>query len=354
MFRSTARKVATLGALFVACAVILLSVAFVSDVTQADPASAWESPRIEVTGGACTGGVRATPITITLTNRENGFRDDPGRIENVVLVGDPPSTAIPLTVTFSPNPVPNTGSATSTASFDLDPNYSGIVKGELDFLFNGDTRFVDQKFSITVSKCVDVTTTVPTTEPPTTTTTEPPTTTTTEPPTTTTTEPPTTTTTEPPTTTTTEPPTTTTTEPPTTTTTAPPTTTTEPPTTTTTICCPVSTTVPSTSTSTTQPETTTTTGKVTTTTVQESSTTTAPEQTTTTVCDDTPTPDETTPSGEPCAPAPDAPVAPAPPATSNGPLPVTGGAQGTLGYIGFILLVVGGVTLLAARRIAAR
>lgn len=340
-----ARTIASAGVALILCALLLVGVSFTSELIQARPASAWPSPLIEVNGGACDGGVRSTPVTITLTNRESGYPNDPGQIKNVVLVGDPTDLSIPLTVAFSPNPVPNTGSATSTAQFQVDPDYSGTIKGQLDFVWAGDQSFKDQKFEIHVVKCIEVTTT--TTEPPTTTTTEPPTTTTTTVVTTTSTTQPTTTTTEPPTTTSTTRPTTTTTEPPPTTTTRPTTTTTEPVTTT----------------STTEPPTTTSTVIRTTSTAQASSTTSssAPSSTTTepgattTVCDDSSTPGETKPNGEACAPGTPSASADPPAAQSGGsPLPVTGGAQGTLAFMALILFVAGLSTLLAARRIAAR
>lgn len=340
-------KVVSAGGACIALAFMLLGALFVSEVTQAQPASAWEGPVIELTGGACEGGVRATPITVTLTNRESGFQNDPGVIKNVSLVGDPTDLSIPSTLTFSPNPVPNTGDSTSTAQFTVAANYSGLVKGQLDFVFQGDSRFVGQKFEIYVQKCVEATTTVPTTQP-TTTTTEPETTTTTSTvvTTTSTTQPTTTSTTQPsttststtsttqPTTTTTKPSTTTTTEA-TTTTTEPKTTTTTAPTTSTTVIESTTTTAPSSTTSSTAP----------------SSTTTEP-QTSTTVCGDSSITDETTPSGETCTPV--VPAAPAPPATTNGgPLPITGGAQGLLVFIAGLLVVIGLATLLAARRISA-
>ena len=274
----TPRKLASGGGALIAMAFLLIGVSLFSNVA---PAGAWPAPSTSVVGTACVGGVRPVDVTFTIKNNESGYRDDPGRISNVSLVGDPTSLGIPSTLTFTPNPVPNTGNSTATASFALDPNYAGTLTLRYKFSWRQDSGY-DEKFKVDVVKCVQDTTTSSSTSTSTSTTstTEPTTTTSTTEPSTTTsstytsTSTSTTSTTEPTTTTsTTEPSTTTsstsssTTSSSTTSTTEPTTTTTEPD--------------ESTTTSTTEQETTTTTGV--TSTVPE---TTVVESTTTTVCEE--------------------------------------------------------------------
>lgn len=341
--RSKSRRFLGGGAALIAMALLLVGL---SVATSMSPAGAWPAPSTTVTGTACEGGVRPTPVTFTIENNETGYPGDPGRISNVTLVGDPTSLDIPSTLTFTPNPLPNTGDAKATASFDLDPNYQGELKLRYKFSWNGDPDGHTMVFKVNVAKCVEVTTTTSTTEPPTTTTTEPPTTTTSTVVTTTSTS------TTQPTTTTTEPPTTTTTSTSTTSTTQPTTTTTEPPTTTTSTST-TSTTEPTT-TSTTEPETTTTTRPETTTTTRVETTVpttvgttppTTPEAPPTTVCEETSTTGNPTDSRVECETV----AGIIPPAVLER-LPVTGSVNhGWMMVLAGLLLGGGLVMLLAAR-----
>lgn len=215
------RRIIGSGLAMIAFAMILLFTMLVTTVTNA---GAWPSPITKVVGVVCDGLGGRSDAEVTITNRESGYQNNPGRISNVSVVGDPPSSELPVTLDFTPNPVPNTGDSTATATFAVPVDYQGTVKIRYTFSWVGAESY-DVLYELVVVKCVvEVTTTTSTT----TTTIPETTTTTTEPPTTTTTS----TTTS--TTSTTIPETTTTTIPDTTTT-APNTTTTESTTTTTTV-----------------------------------------------------------------------------------------------------------------------
>lgn len=295
----TVKRLMGSGVVLILAAVALLCLMLVTDVSVA---GAWPAPTTEVSGAACDGVGGRSDATVTITNRESGYQDNPGRISNVSVVGDPTSVDIPATITFSPNPVPNTGSSTATASFSVPSDYAGTIKVRYTFSWLGAESY-DVMVPITVVKCVLVTTTTSST-----TTTVPETTTTT-------TEPETTTTTSTSTTSTS-------TTSSTTSTTAPTTTTTEPSTTTT-----VQDTTTTSSTSTTVPSTTSTTGAITTTTLGE--TTTIP----TTIVS-----------------VPDTTVVEAEIGTAISILPVTGNSTKTLIIIAAGLAVVGGMILIVTAR----
>jgi len=323
---------------------LLLGVGVVVDVANAPPGFTWPRPDAKIEGGACIGETETREdVVAEIINRESGYPNDPARIKNVVVVGDPADPAIPLTLNFSPDPIPNTGDSSATASFQVPASYAGTVKVHADVDWIGHSPGYPVDLEIDVVKCVG---------PPTTTTTEPPTTTTTEPPTTTTTEPPTTTTTAPvTTTTTTAPPTTTTstTEPPSTTTTAPSTTTTSfPPI----VPCEEPLDAPPDAPSICPPFDTTTT-----TTIFPLTTTTS-----TTAAPSTTAPPFPVPCEEPLDAPPDAPpvctatpaVAPPPPPSTAGSLPVTGSPTGLMGLVAATLIAAGGFILLGARYDARR
>lgn len=293
----TVKRLMGSGVVLILAAVGLLCLMLVTDVSAA---GAWPAPTTEVSGCACDGVGGRSDIIVTITNHESGYQDNPGRISNVSVVGDPTSVGIPATITFSPNPVPNTGSSTATASFSVPSNYAGTIKVRYTFSWLGAESY-DVMVPITVVKCVlDTTTTSSTT------TTVPETTTTT---------------TEPETTTTTSTSTTSTSTTSSTTSTSTTTSTTQPVTTTTTV--PDSTT----STSTTVPSTTSTTGIITTTTLGE----------TTTIPTITVSVPETT-------------VVEAEIGTAISILPVTGSSTKTLIIIAAGLVMVGGMILIVTAR----
>jgi hypothetical protein len=160
-----------------------------SCVLASAPAGAWPVPSTYATGGGCTGSAR-TPIVWSVRNLETAFRRSPAHIEDVRLT---PSF---LTAAFSPASLPNTGTATATATTAVPPRFAGTVTLAYRMVWSGpdgaDQR--DGSVSVPVRACPQS----PPPPPPTTTTTVPPpttTTTTVPPPTTTTTTVPTPTTT---------------------------------------------------------------------------------------------------------------------------------------------------------------
>lgn len=260
---------------FVACLVVLVGAGLATQATT-QPGFTWPSPDTSHSGFACKYDGDRTEGTATIKNNESGYKDDPARVSNVMVVGDPTDVRIPITLDFVPNPIPNPGTASVT--FNIPADYAGTVKIAYHLDWKGDKGY-DVKYSIPVVKCLPPVTTTTTAVTTTSTSTTIPTTTTTAPSTTTTTRP-TTTTTQPTTTTstsTTSTSTTSTTQPSTTTTS-----TTEPETTTTTSTIPETTT-------TTQPDGSTTTTSTVVTSTSSTTTpvppTTTPEQPTTTVTD---------------------------------------------------------------------
>lgn len=166
------------------------------------PAEAWPAPEVNVNLGACDEGGTRGDTVVVLKNKESGNENSPGHVEDYVVTPNFTHTA------FSPEIIPNTGSATAQSTITVPADYVGELKVEGNLVWSGSDGFddVNGKFTekVNVYKC-DQPTTTTTTEPETTTTTEPETTTTTVPETTTTTVPETTTSTVPETTTSTVP-----------------------------------------------------------------------------------------------------------------------------------------------------
>lgn len=172
----------------VAAALLAVTAVVVALAVTAGTAGSWPAPDTSATGGACQADGTREPITWTVVNRESGYPTFPGYVEQVTL--SLPELGTPV---FAPSPIPNTGSATASATTDAPADLAAIITLDYVLKWRGPTGLIEDQRSgsatVEIEKCEPPVTTT-TTAPPTTTTTEPPTTTTTEPPTTTTTAPP--------------------------------------------------------------------------------------------------------------------------------------------------------------------